>query len=176
MRKKFNINLAINTLISKKVLITGTHIDVSKAVDLGNKSWGYIDGLQKVGYKLTGQRDYRGSYAVKEEEKPKTKISTEVKEKQTPKTKLSHSNADLKESYTTKGKKLKCSEFQQLTVINNLQDKYKRINLKHPLDEVKLLKEIKKEIKAGNGRPFYNEKIWSSEYETVKEIPTNHGK
>ena len=64
MKEKRSIELMLRVLNSKKVSIGlapsgSVVIDVSKADDLGGKTWGYIDYLVKsAGYTLTGRAAY----------------------------------------------------------------------------------------------------------------------
>lgn len=178
MKNKRSIELMLRVLNSKKVNIGlapsgSVVIDVSKADDLGGKTWGYIDYLVKsAGYTLTGRAAYSAKYAIKKNDDSKNAKDSFSFPKKEGKW---HSYSDIPEfSQHKNGKKFKTSEFDHLQELNHLQGKFNNGLFKKTDAEKLLLFEIKDKIKKGiDSRPFYNEKIWSTEYETVEQIPTN---
>lgn len=74
------INKMITILSRKGCKITGSTIDVAKATELGNKTWGYLEHLRNEhDYSLAGVGDYKRScktkYGKNEEEERKEKKS-----------------------------------------------------------------------------------------------------
>jgi len=134
-------------------------VDISKAKDLGNRSWGYIDFFTKQGYSMIGIVDYNKSNTpiVKEVNYHKRKIIPLVeKEKQ----KKWHSYADL-------ANVLDSSESRQLQEINHFQNKFNRhVFNKNKADKIRI-KALKRKLDI----PFGNVRVYNSEYGT--KVPVN---
>ena len=173
MSKRLNIEFVIKVLSQKRVKFDRSNnvLDISKAEDLGSKSWGYIDFLSKQEFVLVGKFDYLKQFNKKEKSSKISVVKESIPVKKEAKW---HSYSDIKQFYDYKGNTFASSEFRHLETINHLQDKFNRDVFKKTEEEKLKLFEIKDKIKNNiNARPFYNEKIWSSEYETVEQSPTN---
>lgn len=74
--KNYDADECIKILSAKKVIFTdhineSPIIDISKASNLGNNSWGRIGYLQRYhGYKLIGLAEYQKQYGEQEEAAP----------------------------------------------------------------------------------------------------------
>jgi hypothetical protein len=164
MSKKVNAEKAIRTLQNKGVkFMIDNSIDLSKAKNLGNKSFGYLSYFIQLGFRVVGIHSMRktdGAYYPSNDseggKKPKPVVLVQGERKW-------HANADLVRE--------KCSEAVQLLELNRLQEKTNNAFLYHKTKAEKvLLKGMKKEI-----LPFTNTTLWSSEY-IPKDIPLNKSK
>ena len=64
---KYDEQSAKAGLAKKRVFVDAATIDVSRASDLGNSSWGKIDFLVKhKGYHLTGMSEYKKQFNSEE--------------------------------------------------------------------------------------------------------------
>lgn len=174
MSKRIDIGVALRTLTNKKCKIFQTLdssvdvIDISKAEDLGNKSWGYIDYLVKNGYSIVGWGDLNvtnsKTYPSKETNIAKPNKSViKVEEKKW------HSYADFSHPSNFKGKEYTSSELSHLRMLNHLMTKFDRTVFKKGRRDRKELKDIKKNLNI----QFTGTKIFSSDFEKVQDIPSN---
>jgi hypothetical protein len=176
MSKKINISIALRTLSNKKCKIYKTLdynvevIDISNAENLGNKSWGYLDYLRKVGYSIVGVGDLQDNNAKFYPSKDSSSVIKPQKRVQIkPEEKKWHSYADLVHPSNYKGKDYTSSELNHLQMLNHFQEKHNiSIHKKGRLD-IKELKLRKKNL----GISFTNTTIFSSNFESLIDIPKN---
>jgi len=165
MGKKINAERAIKTLQNKGVkFYTDNNIDISKAKNLGNRCFAFLDYFVDLGFHITGLHSMRrtdGSYYPNSDSEAGKKPKPVILEKAE---KRWHANADLVRE--------KCSESLQLLELNRLQEK---INNKHLYHKTKADKRMLKDIKANLNMPFSNTTLWHSEYDP-KDIPLNKSK
>lgn len=172
--KEVNIRIAVNSLSKKGCKFYKSDdgleiIDISKANDLGNKTWGYIEYfITKAGYVLVGKGDYTNNlkkqYGTSAETPKKVKKDRDNLVKKEVARKW-HVNADVEKDSSEYLELLNLNE--RLTKFNPhifRKDKAARIDFKNTIHLFKVSKDTV---------PFNNQKIWSTRYERFEQIPTN---
>ncbi len=143
----FNLNKAVQTLSRKGVAIGTATLDVAKAKDLGNKSWGYINKMQKLGYVLLGLAEYskkcRKEYyngESKATEQEAFKIPIVIEERKINDGKLYHVNR----YFPAKDGNSNISEAKNFRDMQEFIEKFNNKVFRKSKDERKHVKERKK--------------------------------
>lgn len=161
--KQKDLFVLIQTVSGKRVLITSgaqgavSVIDVSKATELGNKTWGKVEALA-VHYKvpIVGRKEYedacKKAYFSTDNAKIKKKEKIPV-----PTIKVGHSYDTVAKYSTNAGKgnknKTPTSEFDQLQRMNDLLEKFNPNEVYEQVDKDLgngVLKAPKKKYNFGN--------------------------
>lgn len=179
--KEINIRVAVASLSKKGCKFYKSDdglevIDVTKANDLGNKTWGYVDYfVRRAGYVLVGRHEYeinlKKQYGSSAGNAPK-KVSKSQEAGEEPARKKEVQKK--LHSYEDFAKDEKSSEYIHLLELNHLMTKFDRSIFKKTNKEqidfdntIRLFKVSKDTV------PFHNQKIWSTRYEKFEQIPTN---
>lgn len=172
-RRVLSIHQVLRILLSKRCKVEEDQItktqclNISKAENLGNKSWGYIDFLEKEGMPIVGKVDYknRSRSLVKSNDKKKkekkTSVSELIAEKNNEAISYSKHSYDGIPSKSDKG--YKYSEFNRLVEINHFASKFVKgfsTSPSYKKAHRKLIKKAKKSIDI----KFGNQVIFSSEH------------
>lgn len=172
--REINIRVAVGSLSKKGCKFYKTDdnleaIDISKANDLGNKTWGYISYfVMKAGYVLIGKRDYEVNL------KRQYGVAAESKSQKQQKNVVRETTDKRKPSLDDFINDDKSSEFLHLLELNHMVTKFdnsvfkktkaEKIDFKNTIHLFKISKDTV---------PFNDQKIWSSRYEKFEQIPVN---
>lgn len=160
----------VRILSRKGCKIGGQVIDIEKANDLGNKTWGYIDYLvNELHYSLVGRKDYQKTckrfYPSNEspvrEQQDTIKIHPAVIQQKIKDGKLYHAYNVYPEklSNPTNNNTTLCSEYQRLEGAKQFVNGYDRRFARKMKYERIHIKEVKKTA------VFFNDVVFQSEHE-----------
>jgi hypothetical protein len=138
---KVDVRLMLLILSRKGCKFTGNVIDVSKATELGNKTWGYLEFLcnPENGFRIAGKSDYRrmcfskfaasaddtSSSSQKEEKRKAGRIPDHVVERKLAQGSLYHAYNDIPRATKVRGSDPTQPEKEMLT------SEYWRLNDAH---------------------------------------------
>jgi hypothetical protein len=159
-KKKIDIMKAVRILMRKGVFVDerSMTLDLERAKELGNKTWGYIQLFANAGYKIMNANKYRNfndiKYGPSKDEGSSKKKVNSIEPLQA-RGGLYHAYATIKERDITSG--FPTSEYYQYQQAIDMVRGYKRTLEPITKEERQLLKERKATAAFGNDIVFQSE-------------------